>query len=113
MPSLLREVQRGLGLFAAAQVLLLVNVLVEAELGAHRVEGGVVGLDLEVDEVAALDVAGAVGELAFAEVVDLLELGAGELHFTAEAADELFDGFFLALHVEDDHGIILALHRGV
>jgi hypothetical protein len=25
----------------------------------------------------------------------------------------LFDGFFLALHVEDDHGFVFAFHRDV
>lgn len=96
-----------------ALVILLINVFVQDELTADGIEGCAVGFDLEVHEVTAGHVTWAEGELAFAEVVDLLEFGARLFEVTADACDELFDGFFFALHVEDNHGFVFAFHLDV
>jgi len=96
-----------------ALVILLINVFVQDELTTDGIKGGAIGFDLEVHEVTAGHVTWAEGELAFAEVVDLFELGARLFEVTADACDELFDGFFFALHVEDNHGFVFAFHLDV
>src|SRR5436189_6173105 len=91
-------------------VILLVDALVELELGLELVHAGWLSLEHEVHIPAGLDVARGVGELFLSEVVDLLEFGAALLEFTAELADEGFDAVLLALGVEDDHGFVFAAH---
>ena len=99
---------RGLG--AALQVVLLINIFVQTQLGAQGVQSGGGAVELDVHEVAGFNVTGIEGELAFAEVVDLLELESGAFHLTANGADEGVDGFFLAFGVEHDECLVFAIH---
>lgn len=73
---------------AALQVVLLIDVFVELELGAQAVHGSRLTAELNVHEMAGLNVAWVEGELAFAHVVDLLELQARLFHVLADGADE-------------------------
>ena len=77
------------------------------DLGDH------VGRALEgvVDVVAGLKVAGFVGELAAAELGDLVELGAFGFDFLGNGSDEFVDGAFEGLGVKDDQALVFATHR--
>ena len=99
------------GLRAALQVILLIHVFVQLQLGAEAVHSGRSAGELDVDEVAAFNVAWVEGELAFAHVVDLLKLQTGLFHVFADRADEGVNGFFFAFGVEHDECLVFAVHR--
>ena len=63
----MKKHRRG-GLRAALQVILLIHVFVQLQLGAEAVHGGRGTGELDVDEVAGFHMAWVEGELAFAFV---------------------------------------------
>lgn len=108
--GVMKKHRRG-GLRAALQVILLIHVFVQLQLGAEAVQSGRCTGELDVDEVAAFDVTWVEGELAFAHVVDLLKLQTGLFHVFADGADEGVNGFFFAFGVEHDECLVFAVHR--
>jgi hypothetical protein len=80
--------QEDLGVQAEA----LLNFVGDVSLGREGV----------VDVMTGLEVAGVVNELAAAELIDLVKLGAFGFDFLADRADELVNGAFKGLGVKDD-----------
>ena len=93
-----------------AEEVLLMDLVGEAEFGFDLFEGSGVCFDDVVNEVAFGQFFAAVGELAFPEVVDLLEASAFEFHIAADFTDDGIDSVFFAAGVENDEAFILALH---
>ena len=87
--------------------MLLVNDGVQFELVAEFIQRSGFGDEMVGDVIAIAESLAAVGELAFADAVDLLELGAFGFDFTAEVADEGIDRIFFASGVEDDEAFVI------
>ena len=102
---------RGFHVFRTARlIVLLVHDFVQLELVAELFDDGWLGGEMVVHVVTVAEAFAAVRELAFADAVDLFELGAFGFDVAAEIADESVNRFFFADGVEDDESFVVTFH---
>lgn len=94
-----------------AQEVLKVDVSVQAQAGLDLGDDVRSALEGVVDIMSGLKMAGVVGELAAAELGDLLDLGAFGFEFFGDGGDEFVNGAVEGFGVKDDQALVFATHR--
>ena len=90
--------------------MLEVNVAVQLEAGFDLLDRFAGSAEREIDVMAGVHVAGCVGELLAADLVDLLDLGAFALDLFGHGFDGIVDRAVDVLRVEDDQALVFAAH---